>query len=53
MKAAYSGGGLNVWRLDWEGFDALFISSGYWAVLMPMSYAPSKVLALITEYAER
>ena len=53
MKAAYSGGGLNVWRLDWEGFDALFINSGYWAVLMPMSYAPSKVLALITEYAER
>ncbi len=53
MKAAYTGGGLNVWRLEWRSIDTLYINSGYWAVLIPMSCAPSKVLALITEYLRR
>ena len=50
MKAAYKGGGLKVWRLEWHVTDCLMLSSGFWAVLMAMDDMPGKALGLLAEW---
>lgn len=50
MKAAYKGGGLKVWRLEWHVTDCLMLSSGFWTVLMAMDDMPGKALGLLAEW---
>ncbi|WP_418972335.1 hypothetical protein [Allofournierella sp.] len=53
MKEAYKGGGVKVCRVDWSYLDLLVISTGFWAVSMPMEQAPGKVLGLLGEWLRR
>lgn len=62
MKDAYGGGGLKVWRLDYDykygcaasdATDSLLITSGFWTALAPMERVPSKALATIVEWNRR
>lgn len=53
MKEAYKGGGVKVWRAEWDYQDLLLISTGYWAMAMPMDQTPGKVLGLLGEWLRR
>lgn len=53
MKEAYKGGGVKVWRTEWRYIDLLVISTGFWAMAMPMEQAPGKVLGLLGEWLRR
>lgn len=62
MKKAHKGGGLRVWRLDYDyalvhgpgdDMDSLFMTSGFWATLMPMEQVPGKVLGTLAEWLHR
>ena len=53
MKEAYKGGGVKVWRTEWDYVDLLMVSTGFWAAAMPMEQVPGKVLGLLGEWLRR